>query len=538
MNHAQQKVVQYLGEAHATEQALTRDLQAQIAITPRGSYRSALETHLGETRDHASRVRARLDALGQGSNPLTAIIGAAESVVAHAVAFGKAPVNLLRGAGGEEKLLKNAKDACAAEMLEIATYKALEQLARSAGDDETARLAASIRADEEKMYERVLSELSKLAHAVVRADVNGDHAFDVTTTGAAETVRDDGKVTRDKTRKPAASGRAARQGRDSRASQPDAQRKRTARRAAKKPAVARAGAARPDELPIPGYDTLTAEQIVGRLASLSPRDRATIETHEREHKNRTTILNRIASVRAEQPTVAAARPRAADQGPGADDNLRAAGAGGADGDDADGDASTAGTRGSGRPEPVNSTSGDPRAAADREPDEVAGSGGDLPAAAVHGFGEPGPVAASEGDRPAAAAFTLWERLRDTDRAAAESYLRQAADSGDVRAAHRLGMLLWERRDLNAAEERLRSATDDPEGAHALGLLLWRERGNPEAAVEWLDRAAQADDPAAERDLGILLREHGDIQGAHHWLSRAADRDGQARHALAELVESH
>ena len=73
MNQAQQKVVQYLGEAHATEQALTRDLQAQIAMTPRGSYRSALETHLGETRDHASRVRARLDALDQGSNPLVGV---------------------------------------------------------------------------------------------------------------------------------------------------------------------------------------------------------------------------------------------------------------------------------------------------------------------------------------------------------------------------------------------------------------------------------------------------------------------------------
>ena len=68
MNQAQHKVVQYLGEAHATEQALTRDLQAQIAMTLRGSYRSALEAHLGETRDHASRVRARLDALGEGSN--------------------------------------------------------------------------------------------------------------------------------------------------------------------------------------------------------------------------------------------------------------------------------------------------------------------------------------------------------------------------------------------------------------------------------------------------------------------------------------
>ena len=79
-----------------------------------------------------------------------------------------------------------------------------------------------------------------------------------------------------------------------------------------------------------------------------------------------------------------------------------------------------------------------------------------------------------------------------------------------------------------------SATADPEGAHALGRLLWRERSDPEAAVHWLDRAAQTDDPAAERDLGIVLREHGDLQGAHYWLSRAADRDGEARQVLAEL----
>jgi ferritin-like metal-binding protein YciE len=532
MNQAQQKVVQYLGEAHTTEQALTRDLQAQIAMTPRGSYRSALEAHLGETRDHASRVRARLDALGQGSNPLTAIIGAAGSVVGQAVALGKAPLNLLRGSGGEEKLLKNAKDACAAEMLEIATYTALERLARAVGDDETARLAASIRADEERMHERVLSELPKLADAVVQADVNGEHAFDVTTTGAAETARNAGKATRDDTRKPASGGRTARRGRGSRASQPDARRKPAARRAAKKPADAQAGAARRDDLAIPGYDTLTAAQIVGRLASLSPRDRATIETHERQHKDRTTILNRIASLRPEQPTVAPERPRAADQGPGADDGQRAAGAGGAGADD---DQQAAGTQGSGRPDPVHTTSGEPRTAADREPAEAAGGGGDRPPAAAKGVGEPGPVTATDGDRPAApaegpretnpvtgpgadlraaadagdsaAAFTLWERLRDTERAAAERYLRMAADSGDVRAAHRFGM------------------------------LLWRERGNPEGAVEWLDRAAQANDPAAERDLGILLREHGDIRGAYHWLSRAADRDGQARHALAELVEN-
>jgi len=39
-----QKIVQYLNEARATELALTRVLQSQIAITPAGSYRSGLES--------------------------------------------------------------------------------------------------------------------------------------------------------------------------------------------------------------------------------------------------------------------------------------------------------------------------------------------------------------------------------------------------------------------------------------------------------------------------------------------------------------
>ena len=315
-------------------------------------------------------------------------------MIAQAVAVGKAPLNLLRGSGGEEKLLKNAKDACAAEMLEIATYTALERLARSVGDDETARLAASIRADEEKMYERVLSELPKLADAVVRADVNGEHAFDVTTTGAAEPVRDVGESTRDKTRKPAASRPPARRGRGSRASQPAAQRKPAARQAAKKPAVARAGTPMPLCVATTSRSPATTRSQPSRSLAGWPRCHRAIG-HHRDPRARAqepqTILNRIASLRPERPTVAAERPRAADQGPGADDNLRAADAGGAGADDADDDASAARTQGSGRPEPVNGTSGDPRTAANRErPSEAAGSGGDLPRAAAQDAGEPRP----------------------------------------------------------------------------------------------------------------------------------------------------
>ena len=61
MSRSEQKVVQYLTEAHAHEMGLVRVLQSQIAMTPRGSYRTALENHLGETRDHAERVAARAE---------------------------------------------------------------------------------------------------------------------------------------------------------------------------------------------------------------------------------------------------------------------------------------------------------------------------------------------------------------------------------------------------------------------------------------------------------------------------------------------
>src|SRR3954447_18041908 len=188
MNAAQQKVVQYLNEAHATEQALVRVLQSQIAMTPRGSYRTALETHLRETRDHSERVGRRIAELRPGGNPLMAVVGAAETVVGQALALGKTPLDLLRGSGGEEKVLKNAKDASATEALEIATYTSIERLAKATGDQKTEQLAASIRADEEKMLERVLREIPKLTDAVVGAEVDDDPSYDITTTGAGETV--------------------------------------------------------------------------------------------------------------------------------------------------------------------------------------------------------------------------------------------------------------------------------------------------------------------------------------------------------------
>jgi ferritin-like metal-binding protein YciE len=289
MNASRTKVLQYLGEAQATEQALVRVLQSQIAMTPRSAYRTALEQHLRQTREHADSVGERRRELGQGINPLTAAIGVVESVVGQALALGKSPFDVLRGSGGEEKVLKNAKDACASEALEIATYTAIERLAQAVGDDETAALAASIRADEEKMLDRVLREIPKLTDAVVRAEVKGNPSYDVTKTGAGDAVRDTGRAADEKAR---ATGTSA---------------KRTARQARKVPGVARAegelkgAVASEGDLAIARYDTLTADEIIGRLADLSQIDLAKIDAYERRNQDRSTILSRIDTLQGNEP---------------------------------------------------------------------------------------------------------------------------------------------------------------------------------------------------------------------------------------------
>ncbi len=158
-------LIQYLNEAHATEKALVTTLQAHITMTPAGPYREVLERHLSETRRHAAAIERRLSDLGAGSSLVAATIGLAQTVVGQLLALSKGPIDVLRGGGGEEKLLKNAKDECATEALEIATYDALEALANAVGDTATARLAAGHRADEERM----LADLRRLIPALTAA---------------------------------------------------------------------------------------------------------------------------------------------------------------------------------------------------------------------------------------------------------------------------------------------------------------------------------------------------------------------------------
>jgi ferritin-like metal-binding protein YciE len=286
MTDSQDKIVQHLSVAHATELALVSTLRAHIAITPRGSYRSALEQHLEETKVHAERVRARMRELGVGSNPLQAGLSLVQTTVGQALSLSKGPIDMLRGTSAEEKLLRNARDECATEGLEIGVYTEVEHIARAGDDEQTAELAASIRADEEAMLERLQEEIPGLAEAVVRAEVGGVPAYDPTTTGAADAARAAGRAGKDAARK---AGRAS------------AQQARRVPGVSQAEGEARGAVASEEDLPISDYDSRNASEIVDRLSSLSQVELGKVDAYERRHENRTTVLQRIDSLRGDEP---------------------------------------------------------------------------------------------------------------------------------------------------------------------------------------------------------------------------------------------
>jgi len=234
---SKQKIIQYLEEAHATETMLIQTLTAHIQIAEPGPYRSGLEAHLRETQVHAQRVQQRLRELGAHKNLLAVGYGVAQNLVTNTIAMAKAPVDMLRGGDRKEKMLKNARDEMATEIVEIATYDALERMARNVGDETTAELAADIRADEERMLENLRNEIPSLTDAVVRSQV--------------------------------------------------APRSR--------PVLTK------EDLPIANYDDLTAQDITKRLTALTQDELAQVQAYESMNENRKTILDRIEGLQGDEP---------------------------------------------------------------------------------------------------------------------------------------------------------------------------------------------------------------------------------------------
>jgi ferritin-like metal-binding protein YciE len=221
------KLVQYLNQAYGTERRLESALEAHLEMTTRKDYERRLRAHLKETKEHASAVERRIRQLGgeaetvsvPGPDSLAKGAQAAQSKMQLAAAAVQAPIHALRGTGEQERMLKNAVTEFQDEAEEIATYRALDALATSVGDKETARLAKKVLRQEERMAEFLGKLIPELAVDVAHDEIP---VAEIEGPAARRTARDAGGTTRRTTRSRSTSGQRTSKSRSSRSSRSSA----------------------------------------------------------------------------------------------------------------------------------------------------------------------------------------------------------------------------------------------------------------------------------------------------------------------------
>jgi ferritin-like metal-binding protein YciE len=152
-----EQLTSYLADAHAIEQQAIGLLERAPDIVGSGPLAAAFEEHLVETREHAELVEARLRALGGKPSKLKDA-----AMKMGAINWG----TFFRG--HPDTPGKLVAFAYAFEHLEIGGYEQLRIVAERAGDQETARMAAEILAQERSAAERLSGLFSTAADASLR----------------------------------------------------------------------------------------------------------------------------------------------------------------------------------------------------------------------------------------------------------------------------------------------------------------------------------------------------------------------------------
>ena len=183
INERDAKLIEMLSEAYGKERQLETALQAHIAMTTRAPYKKRLQAHLRETKGHVREVQRRIKALGgspgsvdlPGPEVVSDVAGGAAgqvlSAAQKAAALAQGQWHMLRGTTPEDKMMRNARTEYTDEAHEIAIYHSIEALAEAVGDRDTARVAKSIRREEERMADFLEKEIARMAKASARAEI-------------------------------------------------------------------------------------------------------------------------------------------------------------------------------------------------------------------------------------------------------------------------------------------------------------------------------------------------------------------------------
>lgn len=159
MTALEEKLVEYIDDAYAMEQNVSRMLDSMIMTTKDPQIRRSLERHKKETQQQAERLEECLRA--HGSSP---------SVAKEAGGMIGALMKSVFDVARSDSPGRNARDGFATEHMEIASYEMLERVAKMAGDKKTAAVARQNREEEEAMARSIGAKWKKVVELSLREE--------------------------------------------------------------------------------------------------------------------------------------------------------------------------------------------------------------------------------------------------------------------------------------------------------------------------------------------------------------------------------
>ncbi|MFG2577311.1 hypothetical protein [Streptomyces sp. NPDC048481] len=261
-------VLEHVRQAHA---ALLDRLGTDALVTPPGRHRQTLERQAAQIHIGLERLH-RLERSLHPRGLLESAVGATLLVSRGALRTAMLPLTigsvvvrgLLPGGGPVDPrhLLRNTEDEYAAVARALAASRAGEVLADQLDDRRTADLLGSLRIQDEEL----LRELDGLLT---------EHARDVARNVAERGIREARDTGEDAGRQRPEPGPMAEE--------------------------VLGAVRRQEDLPIPGFGSLTAAQVEARLTVLSQLELTVVEGYERAHARRKEVLNAIERLRSPEP---------------------------------------------------------------------------------------------------------------------------------------------------------------------------------------------------------------------------------------------